>query len=135
MADTKLVGDIAVQHAILEALERGWGVSVPVGDRLPYDLIIDVGGGSRGLFRCQVKSCHKEERGFAANTRRCKTNRKRYRIERYGRNDFDFALLFHPKDRIFYVVPIYTFLAYRSAVRISTRRAQLYRNAWNQLEM
>jgi hypothetical protein len=42
--DTKLKGDIAEQAAILHALKFGWGVLKPVGDRLPYDLVFDVGG-------------------------------------------------------------------------------------------
>jgi hypothetical protein len=41
---TKLKGDIAEQAVILRLLELGWGVSKPIGDRLPYDLIADVGG-------------------------------------------------------------------------------------------
>lgn len=51
--NTKLKGDIAEQAAILQALKRGWGVLNPVGDRLPYDLVLDVEG---KLVRVQVKS-------------------------------------------------------------------------------
>jgi hypothetical protein len=40
--DTKLKGDIAEQATILQALERGWGVLKPIGDRLPYDLVFDI---------------------------------------------------------------------------------------------
>ncbi len=41
--NTKQKGDIAEQAAILQALKRGWGVLHPVGDRLPYDLVFDLG--------------------------------------------------------------------------------------------
>src|SRR5215469_12434231 len=51
--DTKLRGDIAEQAAVLQAMKRGWGVLRPVGDRLPYDLVFDVGG---ALVKVQVKS-------------------------------------------------------------------------------
>ncbi len=50
---TKLKGDIAEQAAILRLLELGWGVAKPLGDRLPYDLIVDING---KLIRLQVKS-------------------------------------------------------------------------------
>ncbi|MEA5554506.1 group I intron-associated PD-(D/E)XK endonuclease [Anabaena cylindrica UHCC 0172] len=43
---------MAEQAAILHALKRGWGVLKPVGDRLPYDLVFDVGG---NLIKIQVK--------------------------------------------------------------------------------
>src|SRR5579863_10024790 len=42
--DTKLKGDIAEQAVVLYALKRGWGVLRPVGDRLPYDLVLDIDG-------------------------------------------------------------------------------------------
>ncbi|WP_413199795.1 group I intron-associated PD-(D/E)XK endonuclease [Nostoc piscinale] len=42
--DTKLKGDIAEQAVVIHALKRGWEVLRPVGDRLPYDLVFDVGG-------------------------------------------------------------------------------------------
>ncbi len=50
--DTKLKGDIAEQAVILFALKQGWGVLQPVGDRLPYDLVLDVEG---RLIKVQVK--------------------------------------------------------------------------------
>jgi len=50
---TKLKGDIAEQAAILQALQLGWGVLRPIGDRLAYDLVFDVQG---ILSKIQVKS-------------------------------------------------------------------------------
>jgi hypothetical protein len=51
--DTKLKGDIAEQAVVLAALEKGWGVLQPLGDRLPYDLVLDIEG---RLVRIQVKA-------------------------------------------------------------------------------
>lgn len=136
---TKLVGDIAVQHAILEALKRGWGVLMPLGDRLPYDIVFDVGG---RLVRVQVKSAFPTKGGwYIANTRRCKTNRKRTIIDYYGPDDFDFALIWHPGQQVFYVMPIAVFLTFRSAVTLTgdnpqrkrTNRATEYRDAWESM--
>ncbi len=42
--DTKLKGDIAEQAVIYNALKKGWGVLKPIGDRLPYDLVLDIDG-------------------------------------------------------------------------------------------
>ena len=42
--DTKLKGDIAEQAVILYALKNGWGVLQTVGDRLLYDLVLDIEG-------------------------------------------------------------------------------------------
>jgi hypothetical protein len=38
--DTKMNGDIAEIEVQLKALQLGWDVLIPVGDRLPYDLVI-----------------------------------------------------------------------------------------------
>ena len=51
--DTKLLADIAESAVIVELLRRGFKVLQPLGDRLPYDLGIDVNG---KLLRIQVKS-------------------------------------------------------------------------------
>ncbi len=42
--DTKLKADIGESAVLTELLKRGFNVLKPVGDRLPYDLAIDVNG-------------------------------------------------------------------------------------------
>jgi hypothetical protein len=51
--DTKMTGDIAEHGAVLHVLKRGWGVLRPIGERMPYDLMFDVGG---PLVKIQVWS-------------------------------------------------------------------------------
>ncbi len=51
--DTKLKADIAESAVITELLKRGFKVLRPVGDRLPYDLAIDIEG---RLIKIHVKS-------------------------------------------------------------------------------
>ncbi len=134
--DTKLVGDIAVQHAILCGLQRGWGVLIPVGDRLPYDLVFDTG--SR-LVRIQVKSAYQQGEWWLVGVRRAKTNRKTYKFERYAPGDFDVALLWQPADQVFYVMPIIIFLQYRATIALPYKnasrerpnKARKYREAWH----
>ena len=131
--DTKLVGDIAVQQAILCGLQHGWAPLIPIGDRLPYDLVFDT---HERLVRVQVKSAYITNGRWVANTRRAKTNRGSYKYERYALDDFDVAFLWHPEEEIFYVMPIKIFLRYKSGIALpsaTSRRAngaRAYREAW-----
>ena len=135
--DTKLKGDIAEQAAILQALERGWGVLKPVGDRLPYDLVFDV---QKILVKVQVRwAWFDEARGnYVVDNRRCKTNRRRIVRGAYSLDDFDFALVYVPELSLFYVFPIEVFVGYGSEIHLvetSKRqrkpRSAAYRGAWS----
>jgi hypothetical protein len=134
--DTKQIGDIAEQAAILQALKRGWGVLKPVGDRLPYDLVFDVQG---ILVKIQVKSAWFDvsSGNFVVDNRRTKTNR-RYMIRRaYQTSDFDFALIYLAEIDLFYVLPIDVFCGYGSEIHLVEAdrrqrkpRSAAYRDAW-----
>lgn len=137
--DTKLVGDIAEQRAVLEGLQRGWAVFHPVGDRLPYDLAFE----RNGVFiRLQVKSAYRSGNGYAVKTMRSKTNRTIYKFETYEPKDFDFALIWHPGHAAFYVMPIASFLEHKSGVTLPglnkthprVGRAEKYLSAWHLLD-
>jgi hypothetical protein len=134
--DTKLKGDVAEQAAILQALNRGWGVLHPVGDRLPYDLIFDVGG---ALVKVQVKCAwFDDSRGnYVVDNRRTKTNRRFMVRSTYDASDFDFALVYLPDVNIFYVFPVDVFIGYASEIhmveadkRQRKPRSSEYREAW-----
>lgn len=136
--DTKLTGDIAVQYAVLEGLKRGYGVMLPVGDRLPYDLVYDVAG---RLIRIQAKSAWKQKSAFMVDTRRSKTNRARYKKEAYKPTDFDFALLWHPEDQEFFIMPISDFLGAKMiSLPAKSRRinypnkSSAFRSLWSAIE-
>src|SRR6185312_756936 len=93
--NTKLNGDIAEQAVILEVLKQSWCPLIPVGDRLPYDLVIDRGFGE--LIKIQVKKAFKSTKSkdsYIVSTRRIKTNRKVSIYKHYTRDDFDFAIAF-----------------------------------------
>jgi len=135
--ETKQKGDIAEQAAIVAAMKLGWGVSHPLGDRLPYDLIFDVQG---TLVKAQVKSAwlHRPTQNYVVDNRRTKTNRRIMLREAYSPNDFDFALIFLEEINIFYVLPVHDFIKYGSAITIveSVKRQRKpqsakFRNAWN----
>jgi hypothetical protein len=133
---TKLRGDISEQAAILHALRRGWGVLRPIGDRLPYDLVFDVGG---TFVKVQVKCAWFDEgRGnYVVDNRRTKTNRRIMVREVYSPSDFDFALAYLPNLDLFYVFPVALFISYASEIHLVEAdkrqrkpRSAEFRDAW-----
>ena len=137
--DTKLKGDIAEQAVVLFALRQGWGVLTPIGDRLPYDLVLDVSG---RLLKIQVKSAWLDEKtqNYVVDNRRTKTNRRVMKREAYSQDDFDFAIAYIEEKDVFYVFPVDVFVSYRSGIQLIEAekrqrkpRSAEYRNAWNLL--
>jgi len=134
---TKLKGDIAEQAAALHALRKGWGVSAPIGDRLPYDLIFDING---CLARIQVKCAwfDQQKENYVVDNRRTKTNRRVMIRDRYQSSDFDFALVYLLEQNFFYVFPVNVFIEYGSEIHMveSDKRQRKpqsaeYRDAWS----
>jgi len=137
--DTKLKADIAESAVVTELLKRGFRVLNPVGDRLPYDLALDLNG---KLIRIQVKSAwfNAKTKSYGVDVRRTKTNRRRMLRDRYEKDDFDFAILYIDSLRIFYVMPFSVFSSYASTVSlIETDKRQRkpksaeYRERWDLL--
>ena len=137
--DTKLKADIAESAVITELLRRGLRVLQPVGDRLPYDLAVDV---NSKLLRIQVKSAWlvRPKNYYAVDVRRTKTNRKIMRRDRYNENDFDFAILYINDGPVFYIMPAAIFNSYKSTISLveadkRQRKPQAfkYRERWDLL--
>jgi PD-(D/E)XK endonuclease len=135
--DTKIKGDISEQAAILHALKHGWGVLKPVGDRLPYDLVFDVGG---TLVKVQVKCAWFDQPcgNYVVDNRRTKTNRRVMLREVYSPADFDFALAYLADRDLFYVFPVEVFISYGSEIHLVEAdkrqrkpRSAEYRDAWD----
>jgi hypothetical protein len=137
--DTKLKADIAESAVITELLKRGFRVLKPIGDRLPYDLAIDL---SSRILRIQVKSAwfDPKKKSFGVDVRRTRTNRRRMLRARYEENDFDFAILYIDSRNVFYVMPFSVFSKYGSTISIietdkRQRKPQSaeYRERWDLL--
>jgi hypothetical protein len=137
--DTKLKSDIAESAVALELLKRGFKVLKPIGDRLTYDLAVDLGG---RLLRLQVKSAwfSKKINAYAVDVRRTKTNRRHMLRSRYNSNDFDFAILYIDDLSVFYVMPVSIFLSYASTItlieadkRQRKPKSSFYRERWDLL--
>ncbi len=136
--DTKLKSDIAESEVVTQLLKRGYRVLKPVGDRLPYDLAVDLNG---KLIRIQIKSAWQQNGAYTVDTRRTKTNRREMVRARYGDNDFDFAILFIEDRKVFYVMPVKVFSSFKSGIALveqTTRqrkpKSYQYREAWGLLE-
>lgn len=137
--DTKLKADIAESAVRTELLKRSFRVLKPVGDRLPYDLALDLNG---KLLRIQVKCAWYDSSAdaYMVDARRTKTNRKRMLRGYYGSNDFDFAIVYIDKPQTFYVMPVFAFLTYKGTISfIVTKKRQrrpksaTYREKWDLL--
>ena|ERR1035437_304754 len=138
--DTKMKGDIAEMEVQLKALKLGWDVLIPVGDRLPYDLVIILNG---KFVKIQVKSAwlSKENGVYLVDVRRTKTNRRVMKREKYTNKDFDFAVIFISDLNVFYVMPVDVFNSYAGTItlheEVSKQRkpkSHAYREAWDLLE-
>jgi hypothetical protein len=137
--DTKLKSDIAENATIVQLLRRGFKVLKPIGDRLPYDLAIDLNG---KLVRIQIKSAWHRKGSYIVDNRRTRTNRKFMKRALYKKDDFEFAVLFISELNIFYIMPIDVFLSFRSGISLvetKTRqrkpRSYPFREAWDLLEI
>jgi hypothetical protein len=134
--DTKSVGDIREQAAILKAMKNGWAVLKPIGDRLAYDLVFDVCG---RLVKVQVKTAwwYENKGVHYVDVRRTKTNRREMKRSLYEKGDFDFALAYVEELDVFYVFPFKVFVSYASniclqvaAERQRKSKAETYLDAW-----
>ncbi|KPK96992.1 MAG: endonuclease [Omnitrophica WOR_2 bacterium SM23_72] len=137
--DTKLKADIAESAVTTELLKRGFRVLQPVGDRLAYDLGVDIHG---KLLRLQVKSAwfNAKANYYVVDVRRTKTNRRHMLRQRYDSNDFDFAIIYLADLHVFYVMPVSVFSKYQSTLsfvetdkRQRRPRSAEFRERWDLL--
>ena len=122
-SSTARKGEIAVQRAILRALELGWTPSRPCVEGARYDLVMDAG--ATGLRRVQVKYCDHRPRGAGAYevslTRHCGGRDRR--MYRYGSHEIDAVVAFLAADDVLAWLPA-PLWAGRAAVTIRTSPAR-----------
>lgn len=120
MHDTKLVGDISETMVSVELLKRGFKVLKPIGDRLSYDLAVDLGG---KLVRIQVKTAYQTKPGvYCGNVRSSKTNRKIYRYVPVDTTNVEFFVFVIQELSEFYVFPSSEVRPYKSGIRFTLKR-------------
>lgn len=110
---SKHKGDIAELRFQLDATKQGIAVSIPVGDRFPYDFIAGVG---KELYKVQVKSI------FSNRNRRMirKTNNNSYE-----QGDFDFLALFNNNE--WFIIP---FDSFGVSVDLRAKKYAKYKDNW-----
>ncbi len=135
--DTKLKADIAEAAVVTELLSRGYNVLRPVGDRLAYDIAIDIQG---RLIRIQVKHAwfNKKDDVYIVDARRTMTNRRQMLRKKYSNDDFDVVVVYLGNKKVFYIIPILVFNSFASTVSFveSEKRQRLprtaeYRERWD----
>ncbi len=138
--DTKLKSDIAELTVAKELLSRKCNVLTPIGDRLAYDLAIDVEG---KLIRLQIKAAwyNKSKKMYLVDNRRTRTNRREMKRKKYTSCDFDFAIIAILELNIFYIMPVDIFTSYASSIalvedkkRQRAPRSVEYREMWSLLK-
>ena len=96
-------GDLAVAHAINYFLLSGYEVCLPIGDKKPYDLVVELNG---GLQKVQVKYAGrwKADNKCHASLRTMGGNQSYYTAKKYSKTDFD-LLFVHSENNNDYLVP------------------------------
>ncbi len=111
----------------------------PVGDRLSYDLGVDLNG---KFLRIQIKSAwfNAKDKCYVVDARRTKTNRRRMLRKPYCADDFDFAIIYLADLGVFYVIPILAFSRYGSTITFVEKakrqrkpKSAKYRERWDLL--
>jgi len=135
---TKEKGSIGEQLVICECLRRGYHVSIPIGDCLPYDLILDIKG---RLLRIQVKTAWANRGSYRVDMRRTKTNRRIMIRSRYIKGDFDFLIVHILETRESFIIPSSIALSYSAMSlgkigRPGKRSSGVlkFKEAWKRLE-
>lgn len=122
--NNKKQGAIAEQLFATQALRRGFGVSVPIGDFLPYDLILDNDG---ILFRIQVKSTTYSE--HAAYHFKIGNGHKSKEL--YSSEDLDVFALNVFGSRDFFIIP-HQHIGMQKTIRCNPNgKHGEYYNNWN----
>ena len=138
--DTKLKADIAELSVTKEFLNRWLNVLKPIGDRLAYDLALDLNG---ELLRIQIKAAwyNDNKAMFIVDNRRTRTNRRIMQRKHYNNGDFDFAIIVVLESNTFYVMPVEIFTSYASSIAIVEKvkrqrlpRSAEYRERWDLLK-
>ena len=97
---TKDKGDLAAAQAIAHFVSSGYEVSLPIGDRKPYDMIIEL---DNALFKVQVKYAgfYSGSKRFKAALRTMGGNRSFSTVKKYTATDFDLLFVYTENGRKF----------------------------------
>lgn len=126
VVSSKAKGDIGEQIIILRALKRGWAVLVPIGDRLPYDLVIDTG---KSLLKVQVRSGFPRNGKWEIPVRKIYVGMKGPVASTYQSGDFDILIGCDLESEICYVIPNSEWS--KRTTSITVRPSSPFNEAWS----
>lgn len=118
--NTKSVGELGVARTLSRLLENGYAVSLPFGDNLRYDLIVDDG---RHLLRVQCKTGRLDTKGSIAFPV-CSCANHRGRGRRDYRGDIDAFGVYCPDTGSVYLVPMSALNGCRREARLRVNPAR-----------
>jgi hypothetical protein len=101
---TKEKGDIALSKAISYFVEIGYEVLLPLGDRRPYDLVVEYPDGILKKVQCKFTSCKSSYGKYVIPLRVMGGNRSRNDAVKYQKKDFD-ILFVYTETKDIYVIP------------------------------
>ena len=96
---TKYKGDVGLAKTILDLVEKGFFVSIPITEHAPYDLIVDTGD---SVYKVQAK--YRKSKDVPSKTQWSDKNGSHTKY--YKDEDFDFFSIFNPENNIVIYVPI-----------------------------
>ena len=123
LMNSKLKGTLAVTKCIAKLYEKGFEVFLPLGDRMPYDLIFDDG---KYLKKVQVKYSGKNSRGkYVAALRVMGGNQTYCYAKKYNDNDFDYLFVYTADDRHFLIK--WNEVECRNEIHVDDKKYQKYK--------
>ena len=116
-------GDLAAANAIAYFMTNGYEVCLPIGDKRPYDLVVEQDG---TLFRVQVKYAgfYKGINKYKAALRTMGGNQSYYAAKKYKDDDFDLLFIYVGDGRKF-LIP-WNKLENRNSVSIEASKFSRY---------
>jgi hypothetical protein len=101
---TKEKGDIALSKAISYFVEYGYEVLLPLGDRRPYDLAIELEDGTLKKVQCKYTSSKSPYGRYVVPLRVAGGNQSRHKAIKYKKEDFDIIFVYTEAKDI-YIIP------------------------------
>lgn len=116
-------GDLAVAQAISYFMMNGYEVCLPIGDKRPYDIVVEIDG---VLSRVQIKYAgwYSGDKKYKAALRTMGGNQSYYTSKKYSEHDFDLLFVYVENGRKF-VIP-WANLSNRNSVSIETSKYAQY---------
>lgn len=121
---SKEKGDAAVGFAISHYLAQGYEISLPIGDKRPYDFVLDK---NADLLKVQVKfaGIYQPENKCVANLRVMGGNQSFHYVRKYKQNDFD-ILFVHTARSENYEIP-WNIVKHKSTLTIESKKYRKYK--------